>query len=224
MKKRFKAPVLLLLCVLLLTAAAGGLCAETPKGYVRIYGYKEEIPDKGKRFAPRAVLEDVPSTRGMDLYLTYVYQKFSRTSRCWQLKVVDANGQYVEYPGNLTVYLPYPSIWSTKYQDYWKWTKAYAQRFDWYYAKGYSSLYYYFSSDAVAVAGGFSGRRYYSIEPTDAFGFAIPMYHGMTKKSVMLFNDAGHWSHGTLSLSFDHREPEAIRDKPLDELLGITVN
>ena len=182
-------------CILFLLSIlcfSSGLCGESPRGKVRIYGYNETIATKGNKYAPRAMLQDVAEAKNMNLYLKYTYQKFSGYRRCWLLEVIDGQGRRASYPGNLNVYLPYPSAWSATYQEYWKWTKAYAERFDWYYLKGYARLYYGNDASAVASAGRFDSKdALRPIRPSNEFGFEIPMFHGMGKKAIMLFCDSG---------------------------------
>lgn len=192
MKKRFKAPVLLLLCVLLLTAAAGGLCAETPWGRVRIVGYKDSFPSDGRKFAPRAVLQDVAYSKDLDLYLEYSYERNGSDCRVWKVSVVNAHGENASYPGNLSIVFPYPSIWSAKDQAYWKWTQQYAERYCWYYSRGgYQSKYIVVNGVSIKIWT-YVGEPLRKVQPVDSFGITVPMGRGLKKKTVkILIGEAG---------------------------------
>ena len=199
MKKRFKVPVLLLLSVLLLAAAAGGLCAETTRGHVRIVGYKDSFPSDGRKFAPRAVLQDVPYEKGHNLYLEYRYHRFNGQCRLWKVRVTDANGKTASYPGRLNVILPYPSIWSAQEQAYWKWTSRYAERYDWFYTRGDAAFAnaaddWVIETEAVKielsakeeVAVFHPEESARSVLPENPFGIIVPMGRGLREKAICI--------------------------------------
>ena len=218
MKKRFKAPVLLLLSVLLLAAAAGGLCAETPWGRVRIVGYKDSVPSDGRKFAPRAVLQDVPYAKNLDLHLEYRYQRFDSDTRCWQVNVIDGSGANVFCPKALNVIFPYPSIWSERDQAYWKWTRRYAERYSWYYSRGYADLWYASSEFIRATAGRFKGEDFRAVQPEDPFGIVVPMGRGLRHKSVLIRFAGSGLSGSAGDSTFDRREDAEKEKTPFDEL------
>lgn len=132
MKKRIA-----VVCLLLLMLFAASALASTPThGRTRIYGYKDEIKQPRNMFAPYAVFTDVPHVE--DHYLEFYYNKIDSAERIWSLSVVDEEWNPAHIDGlGMKIYLPYPSIWSAKDRDYWKWTKTYAQKhYQWEWARG----------------------------------------------------------------------------------------
>ena len=141
--RRSKTWIRALVFFVLLLCAQGVFAAENPWGHTRVLGYAESIPANGARmFTPFAVLQDVAYAKDMNLYLHYKYARYENDMRLWQLWLTDASGKKVSTRHKLSVILPYPSIWSAEQGDYWKWTKNYASRYDWYYADGISSIRY----------------------------------------------------------------------------------
>ena len=170
MRRSVFAKLIAAIAILALALSAGAAAAsETPWGRVRILGYKDSYPSDGRKFAPRAILQDVAHAEDLDLHLEYRYRRLDRDCRSWDVRVVNGHKSDVSYPGNLVIIFPYPSIWSAKDQAYWKWTRSYAERFTWYYTR----------------------RGYYSdgpneVQPVDPFGIVVPMGHGLETKKVTI--------------------------------------
>ena len=134
--KRCISVLLLLLMVCLASAAL----ASTPiVGRTHVYGYMDKIIEPENKFAPYVILTDVPYSP--NCYVQFHYIREDLNNRHWALEFVDAEGNPVKPAhSHVSVYLPYPSIWSKAEQSYWKWTKNYAQKhYTWSYAFGKSA-------------------------------------------------------------------------------------
>lgn len=129
--RRVKLTAFLALILLMSLSAVKSLCAETPWGRVPVYGYKDTIRKDNRKFAPYAILVEERNVTG--LYLEYTYSRYNSHQRAWKVRMVDKHGNPTPSHGNLRITFPFPSIWSDEYQAYWKWTKAYAEQYDWSY-------------------------------------------------------------------------------------------
>ena len=184
-----------LLLLLIVSSAAPARAMENPWGHTRILGYKDPIPANcARKFTPFAVLQDVPHAKDLNLYLEYVYARVWSDLRLWKLWVTDGKGNKINTSHDIVAVLPYPSIWSAAEGTYWKWTKNYASRYDWYYSKGESSIHYnrYADGRLRTASVSFRGEEYRPVQPMNAYGFEIYMGSGMGMKSVLVkFVDAG---------------------------------
>ena len=171
---------------LLLTAAAA-LASETPWGTARVIGFKDDIPNTEKKFAPYAVYKDqAHAEKDEKLYLKYKYVKVKRNQRCWGLELVNEAGDPATYKGELTIYLPYPSIWSESEGCYWKWTKRYAERCEWSYSRGYANIDFGSSKYVSLSAATFRGEAYREAANLNDYGVGVYMGRGFRKKDIMV--------------------------------------
>ena len=205
------------LFILLLILSASALASETPWGRAPVYGYKDTIRSESRKFAPYAVSIEKSHVEG--LHLEYAYQRFSLNEKVWQLRMVDDDGKPVTHHGNLRIVLPYPSIWSKEYGMYWKWTKRYAERYDWEYAKGWAYFAYAQSETAFAFAGIFYGDEYRPVRKMRDYGVEIPFINDFTEIAVLVrFDDPGCGPSGWANSWFDDREEYEKKKKPFDDL------
>ncbi len=177
------ASILLIIGLLFSTA----LAAENPWGHNRVLGYKDPIPtSSARKFTPFAILQDVAYAKDLNLYLDYTYARMHDDMRLWKLRLMNALGETVSTHHDVVVVLPYPSIWSETNGDYWKWTKNYASRYDWYYVRGKSSIHYY----RTGYGGESSANSYLSHGGYLRLGFAS--FTGQeTVRSVQRMNNYG---------------------------------
>lgn len=126
-----KLTAFLVLLLMMSLSAVKSFCAETPRGRVPVYGYKDTIHKDNRKFAPYAILIEERNVTG--LYLEYTYSRYNSHQRAWKVRMVDKDGNPKPSHGNLRITFPFPSIWSDEIEAYWKWTKAYAERYDWSY-------------------------------------------------------------------------------------------
>ena len=160
------------LLLLLLTAAAVQACAENTVGIARVYGYKDKIVSDDRKFAPYAILRD--EAHSSKYTLKYKYTKGDNYTRTWTLWMLNDKGEPVNHhKGGVDVYLPYPSIWSEDQQAYWKWTKAYAERFDWTMSK-------------AMLEEPYTRKDESPVKPFNAFGFRVTFYDGIAHKTVTI--------------------------------------
>lgn len=205
------------LFILLLILSASALASETPWGRAPVYGYKDTIRSESRKFAPYAVSIEKSHVEG--LHLEYAYQRFSLNEKVWQLRMVNDEGKPVTHHGNLRIVLPYPSIWSKEYGMYWKWTKRYAERYDWEYAKGRSYFAYAENDTVFATAGIFVGGDYYPVRKMRDYGVEIPFTNDFMGISVLVrFDDPGCGLSGKARTQFDDRDDYDKQHKPFDEL------
>ena len=154
--KKFSLIFVLILLALAALLPGCSLAAETPWGRVKVVGYMDEdqLNTCGKMWAPQAVLTSKPHVD--DMYLQYRYVKFDSETRAWQLKLVNKEGKTYHYGGKIDIILPYPAKWDSTVGDYWKWTMAYADRFQWAYSVG-TSKFAYENYGGLCVAGYYQG-------------------------------------------------------------------
>ena len=214
--KKYRIILACLACMLLFLVNSAQ-ASETPWGRAPVYGYKDTIRCETRKFAPYAVSIEQSHVEG--LHLEYAYQRFSLNEKVWQLRMVNDEGKPVTHHGNLRIVLPYPSIWSKQYSQYWKWTKRYADRYDWAYAKGRAYFAYAQSKTVFASAGVFFGGEYKPVKGMKDYGVEIPFTNDFTEIAVLVrFDDPGCGPSGWASSRFDDREDYEKRKKPFEEL------
>ena len=175
MMKR-KTSILFILCAIVFLAvlffSVYAMAAEDTSGYARVYGYKDVVERDDRKFAPYAVLADEAHSKKYSL--RYEYSKSDNYTRSWTLYLVNASGRKkASYQGRIDVYIPYPSIWSKDQQAYWKWTKSYAERYDWTITK-------------TMTESPYTKLEEKAIEPGNEFGFNVAFFEGIPGKKVTI--------------------------------------
>ena len=174
--------VAVMLCALLALAGAA-VASETPWGRIKIQNYKTETIQTELKFAPFARYTSYVDL-GRDVYLKYIYTKLDAHTRKWALTLVDDDWEPVEdFPYDLEVCLPFPSIWSRGEGRYWKWTKEYAERFNWFYTKSY------WAPKGALVYG---WENYRPVRRLTDYGVVVGLGRGFTSKDIIIcFTDSG---------------------------------
>ena len=137
---------------------------------MKIYGYADKIDYPKNKFEPFVVVwykDHLTDVYGWFHYYRHGpmtpdsarnKRKEGANYRHWEIRLYDKAGEYASFFGRFDLHLPYPSIWSSKYQGYWKWTKNYALKYyDWDFAYGQpTGLFYRFDDfQSVDVSGDF---------------------------------------------------------------------
>ncbi|MCR4706661.1 MAG: hypothetical protein K5746_01815 [Clostridiales bacterium] len=179
--------ITMLLFILLVPAFSFG--QESTRGYIRVVGYKDVIPNCGRRFAPYAIFPDIPHAEEPHIYLAYSYTRYGTYSKVWRIWLTDGRRNKITTSKNISVCFPYPSIWSAKDGSYWKWTKGYAEKlYDWYYSKGYQ----YHDENWHVRTDIFYGTPLRPVPKMNEYGLMINIGAGLEDKSVLIhFVSAG---------------------------------